>query len=143
MKLLISLSGQDYFIPWSDSPDFTGFDPTVQQEWEQIQSEGIEFALFPDSSSPPDWDSFNTYILSDDDFNNAVLACSTVKPAISATIATAMLKYQTEGSSLFQGIFEAFCQAANITAEQKTIWANAIGIFNLPSQFIAIVRGSI
>ena len=141
MKLLISLSGQDYYVPWSDSPDFTGFDPTVKQEWDRIQSEGIEFSLFPDSFFPPDWDSFNTYILSDDDFNNAVLACSTVKPAISATIATAMLKYQTEGSSLFQGIFETFCQAANITAEQRTIWVNAIEGFNLPPAFISLIRG--
>lgn len=141
MKLLISLSGQDYYVPWSDSPDFTGLDPLVQQEWERIQSEGIEFSIFPDSSSPPDWDSFNAYILSNDAFNDAVLACSTVKPAISATIATAMLKYQTEGSSLFQGIFEAFCQAANVTTEQRTIWANATKGFNLPPAFFILIQG--
>ena len=141
MKLLISLSGQDYYVPWSDSPDFTGFDTTVQQEWERIQSEGIEFSLFPDSFSPPDWDGFNTYILSDNNFNNAILACSTVKPAISATIATAMLKYQTDGSSLFQGIFEAFCQGASVTTEQRTIWANNCKSFNLPPAFVSLVRG--
>jgi hypothetical protein len=141
MKLLINLSGQNYFIPWSDSPDFTGFDPAIEQEWNRMQSEGIEFNVYPDSVVPPDWDGFNTYILSDDNFNNAVLACSTVKPAISATIATAMLKYQTDGSNLFPGIFETFCQAANITAEQRTIWANASTGFNLPAAFISLVRG--
>jgi hypothetical protein len=141
MKLLINLSGQNYFIPWSDSPDFAGFDPAVEQEWNRMQSEGIEFNVYPDLVSPPDWDGFNTYILSDDNFNNAILDCSTVKPAISATIATAMLKYQTDGSNLFQGIFEAFCQAANITAEQRTIWANASTAFNLPAAFISLVRG--
>lgn len=88
-----------------------------------------------------DWDSFNAYILSDAAFNQTMGSVMQNAPAVAVAIPAALSQVAANGVTAFALAFNAFCTVGQVTTQQRETWADIAESFNLPSDFVAVVRG--
>ena len=88
-----------------------------------------------------DWDSFNAYILSDAAFNQATGAVFALSPSVAIALPSALAQVTTNGVTAFNLVFTNFCLIGQVSPEQRDTWADIAESFNLPSDFVAVVRG--
>lgn len=138
-------------VPWVDNaPDLSGFtEPTLsvlQGVWEDFLKSGEELEII---SSPepiiepptPNWNAFNIFMLSDATFNNYCNAVFEVNKNLNSALLNAYSLVAANGVSAFIDIWEAWCSVAQITTEHRDIFANTAEGLNLPSDFVAAIRG--
>jgi hypothetical protein len=96
---------------------------------------------FVPSNGGADWDGFNAAILSDTAFNQKTGAVMGVAPAVAIALPAALAQVSTNGVAAFGLVFNAFCTAGQVSSGQRATWATLAEGFNLPIEFVDVVRG--
>ena len=138
-------------IPWANNaPDFSAFtNPTLavlQQSWQAFLDSGEELEVIPDPEPVveppvPDWDSFNAYMLSDSMFKSYRDTVRTADRELNSALFDAYGLVATNGVAAFSLVWGIWCTASGITVADKEIIATTAEGFNLPSDFVAVIRG--
>ena len=139
-------------VPWvNNAPDFSSFtEPTLSvlvTAWNDFIDNGGDLQIAPDPEPHvqplvPNWDDFNAVFLADGAFNQYCGACLSVAPVVAMAIPTALAQVSSNGVNAFRQVFLAFCQLASVTPEHRGEWATLGESYNLPTDFINIVRGA-
>ena len=89
----------------------------------------------------PDWDSFNAYMLSDPMFKTYRDTVRTADGELSSALFDAHGLVETNGVAAFSLVWGIWVSVSGITvADKETIATKAEG-FNLPAEFVAVIRG--
>jgi hypothetical protein len=88
----------------------------------------------------PDWDGFNGFILSNVEFNTYYGTGLGTAPAVTSSLPAALAQVSTNGFGAFAMVFNGFCTVAGVTSIHRGEWADMAERFNLPTDFVAIVR---
>jgi hypothetical protein len=139
-------------ISWvNNAPDFSNFtEPTLsvlQSSWQAFLNSGQELEVIPDPEPMPEpelvpnWDGFNATMLANVPFNQTMGAVMQIAPAVALAIPSALAQVSTNGVTAFALVFNSFCQLGQVDSEHRNEWADNAQGFNLPNDFVAIVRG--
>lgn len=132
-----------------NAPGFSGFtEPTLsvlQKAWQDFLDSVEELEIIPDpmpevAPPAPDWDGFNAAMLANTEFNQITGVVLNLAPTVALGIPAALAQVSTNGVTAFALVFNAFCQIGNVSSEQKETWATIAESFNLPIEFISVVR---
>lgn len=136
-------------IAWvNNAPDFSAFsEPTLsvlQKAWQDFLNSGQPLEIIPDPEPipeppTPNWDSFNTQMMTNSRFNQVYNQCLSVAPIVANALPVALDQVTTKGYSLFTIIWTQLCQIGGATAEDKQLWGGYAEANNLPQEFIAIL----
>ena len=138
-------------VQWvNNAPDFSGIaEPTLsvlQRAWQDFLASGEEIEVIPfleQESDPvvPDWNGFNFALFSDETFISYSVGINSINPAAFHVLLTQYDKVALEGVLPFIPYFEKFCQTTNVLPIHRQQWAALAEYFNLPSDFVSVVRG--
>lgn len=95
-----------------------------------------------ESAPTGDWDGFTRAILSNIPFNQYYGLGLQTAPALTASLPTALAQVVTNGTTAFTLVFGRFCQAVGVSVEHRNEWADMAEDYNLPSDFVDVVRGN-
>lgn len=90
-----------------------------------------------------DWEELVAEIMSNSEFKAAWIAASSIDPTIAWSLSTAFSMVGQGYPGNFNNIFNTMCELAQVTSEQREVWADIGATFNAPSEFLDIVRGVI
>lgn len=90
----------------------------------------------------PNWDGFNEAILSNVEFNMTTGAVLQLAPSLALALPAALSQVATNGVTAFGLVFNPFCTVGQVSSEQRGIWADLAVTYNLPGDFVGVVRGS-
>ena len=91
---------------------------------------------------PPNWDGLNQAIMGNAEFNQAYATTMQTHPLVAAALPAALTQVASGQTSMFETTFLAMCQIAQVSPEQRGIWADIGATFNAPPEFLDIVRGT-
>lgn len=104
--------------------------------WEQLW----EYVEKPPEPPQPNWDSFNTQMMSNPRFNQVYNQCLQVAPIVCASLPTALDQVTSKSSlSLFTLIWTQLCSIGGATQEDKIVWGEYAESNNLPEDFINVL----
>jgi hypothetical protein len=138
-------------IPWvNGEPDFTGFtEPTLsvlQQSWQEFLDSGEELEVIPDpepiAPAPyQDWPAFNYAMSINTKMIEYEIVANQRHPSIVAKKDLAYSIISDKGLDNFAIVYPLFCQIAEVKQEDKSYWADVAQSFNLPTDFVSLIRG--
>jgi hypothetical protein len=108
---------------------------TVTWELRELTPEEIK------ERTPPDWVGFNEAISFDSNMIDYEFAANVIHPSIVGKKDLAYSIINTGGLDNFAMAFPLFCFLTGVTQEHRDEWANLAESFNLPADFVAVVRG--
>lgn len=151
MKMALNINGTEVHVSLiNDIPDFSAFsEPTLfilQKAWQDFFASGEEIEVIPSLEQDPDpvtldWNGFNFALFSDATFIPYLMAINAVNPAAIPALLIQYNKVASEGVLPFTPYFEMFCQVTNVLPAHRQQWAALAEYFNLPSDFVSVVRG--
>lgn len=97
----------------------------------------------PQKTVVTDWEGLVAEIMSNSEFKAAWIAASSIDPTIAWSLSTAFSMVGQGYPGNFNNIFNTMCELAQVTSEQREVWADIGATFNAPSEFLDIVRGVI
>lgn len=150
--LFLTSPGATTPIPWvNNAPDFSSLtNPTLsvlQQSWQDFVNSGEVLEIIPDPEpvvEPPtsDWDSFNATLITDPAYHQAVANIrASALPGLDTPVVVALGQVPDKGVSSFSLAFTPFCEYGQVSIEQRKQWAQLAESFNLPADFVAVIRG--
>lgn len=149
--LFLTSPGATTPVPWvNNAPDFNGFtEPTLsvlQNSWQEFLNSGQELEVVPDPEpvpepTTPDWDSFNAYMLSDAMFKSYRDTVRVVDGELNSALFDAYSLVDTKGTGAFSVVWTQWCVVSQITVLHKEDIANVAEGFNLPADFVSVLRG--
>jgi hypothetical protein len=94
--------------------------------------------------APPEeeWDEFNATLLADPLYHQAVGLCNQNLPGAAPAPAIALTQVKTNGVAAFALAFTPFCTYGQVAQETRDEWGDLAELHNLPSDFVAVLRGS-
>lgn len=138
-------------VAWvNNQPDFSTFtEPTLsvlQKAWQDFLDSGEELEVVPVPDSIPEqpvanWDMFNLQMMSDPRFNQVYSQCLSIAPIVANALPVALDQVTSKGLSLFTLIWNQLCSIGDATQEDRNNWGLLAENNNLPSDFIAVLRG--
>lgn len=138
-------------VPWVDgAPVFSGFTPptlgVLQAAWADFVTSGAELEIISDAvivepTPEPDWDGFNGAVMTDPTLNALMGTVLGLAPAIALGVPAALTQVSQNGPSAFALVFGALCQLGQATQDDRDAWATMAINYNLPPDFVAVVRG--
>jgi len=149
--LFLTSPGATTPIPWvNNAPDFSAFtNPTLsvlQQSWQAFLDSGAELEVIPDPEPvveppTPDWDSFNAYMLSDSMFKGYRDTVRTADGELNSALFDAYGLVATNGVAAFSLVWGGiWVPVSGITVADREVIAGVAEGFNLPSEFVAVIR---
>jgi hypothetical protein len=152
--LFLTSPGATTPIPWvNNAPDFSAFtEPTLsvlQQSWQDFVDSGVELEVIPDPAPfveppAPNWKDFNFTLFTDTNFVSYGLAAQSTNPYLVPAIVERYGQIAKIGliESGFADYWNAFCASLGVTVEHRDDWSELAEGFNLPADFISVVRGA-
>lgn len=149
--LFLTSPGATTPIPWvNNAPDFSAFtNPTLsvlQQSWQAFLDSGEVLEIIPDPEPVveppvPDWDSFNAYMLSDSMFKGYRDTVRTADGELNSALFDAYGLVATNGVAAFSLVWGGiWVPVSGITVADREVIAGVAEGFNLPSEFVAVIR---
>ena len=149
--LFLTSPGATTPIPWmNNAPDFSAFtNPTLsvlQQSWQAFLDSGAELEVIPDPEPVveppvPDWDSFNAYMLSDPTFKGYRDTVRSADGDLNGALFDAYGLVATNGVAAFSLVWGGiWVPVSGITVADREVIAGVAEGFNLPSEFVAVIR---
>ena len=89
----------------------------------------------------PDWDSFNAYMLSDPMFKSYRDTVRSVDGDLNGALFDAYGLVATNGVSAFSLVWGLWVSVSAIAVAEKEVIAGVAEGFNLPADFVAVIRG--
>jgi len=150
--LFLTSPGATTPIPWiNNAPDFSAFtEPTLSvllKAWQDFITSGGELEIIPDpvpvvEQPVPNWDGFNAVLIQDPAYHEAVgKVRASPRPGLDTPVVVALSQVSTNGVASFALAFPPFCYFGEVSTEQRNTWADLAQSFNLPGDFVNIVRG--
>ena len=90
----------------------------------------------------PDWDGLNAAILLDPDWQAATAIVRAINPGLTEALPAAMTQIGTGQAAMFAFLYDQICTIAEVALAQRDAWATMAEGFNLPAEFVDIVRGA-
>lgn len=84
----------------------------------------------------PDWDGFNTYMLSDPMFKSYRGTVRSADGDLNWALFDAYKMIATNGCKVFSSVWHLWCNASGITKTDKEIVATTARSYNLPTEFV-------
>ena len=138
-------------VPWVDNaPDFSQFsEPTLSvlvKAWDDFVASGELLEVIPDpvevvEPSQPNWDGFNGYMLIDSLFKSYRDIVRPIDGDLNGALFDAYGLVSTNGFVAFSLVWGYWCQVSGITGDDRSVIANTAHFFNLPADFVAVIRG--
>ncbi len=102
-----------------------------------------EWSVVAKPPAPPEegWDDFNATLLSDPLYHQAVGLCNQNLPGAAPAPAIALTQVKTNGVAAFALAFEPFCAYGQVLQTTRDEWGDLAEQYNLPSEFVAVLRG--
>lgn len=91
--------------------------------------------------SPPQWEAFAVWAMSDPALNAVFATASAAAPIVAAALPAALLQVQAGNTVNFAAAWEGICVAGGASTAQRQSWGDMALGFSLPAEFVAIVRG--
>ena len=91
--------------------------------------------------APPDWDALNAAILLDPDWQAATAIVRAINPGLTEALPAAMTQIGSGQTAMFAFLYGQICTIAEVPPAQREAWATMAEGFNLPAEFVDIVRG--
>jgi DNA-binding transcriptional regulator YdaS (Cro superfamily) len=139
-------------ITWiNNEPDFSNFtEPTLsvlQKAWQDFLDSGDELQIIPDPEPytelpTPNWDKFNSQMLTDSEFNQMYNTANSLAPVVCASLPAALTQVSNGQLSMFNVIWNQIMQLGNATVEMRSKWGNWARDNNLPPEFTRIIEPS-
>ena len=151
---VIAGNGVDLFLPGLVQPgeEYVTGQPIVEQftNRDSFLSRLDELSILYEENDyvpeikelTPDWDAFNAYTLSDATFKSYRDTVRVVDGELNSALFDAYSLVDTKGTGAFSVVWTQWCVVSQITVLHKEDIANVAEGFNLPADFVAIVRGS-
>jgi len=150
--LFLTSPGATTPIPWmNNAPDFSAFtNPTLsvlQQSWQAFLDSGAELEVIPDPEPVveppvPDWDGFNAYMLSDPTFKGYRDTVRSADGDLNGALFDAYGLVATNGVAAFSLVWGGiWVPVSGITVADREVIAGVAEGFNLPAEFVAVIRG--
>jgi hypothetical protein len=149
--LFLTSPGATTPIPWvNNAPDFSAFtEPTLsvlQQSWQDFVDSGEALEVIPDPEPvveppTPDWDGFNAYMLSDPMFKGYRDTVRTADGDLTGALFDAYEMVDTKGVAAFSLVWGRWVSVSGITVADREVIATVAEGFNLPSEFVTVIRG--
>lgn len=140
-------------VPWNDgTPDFSAFEePTLsvlRDSWTNFINDG-GIAEYAEELEPtevielvaPNYPAFNVYMLTNSANIAYEVSLNSINPKLSQAVTLAYNNIVDRGLEDFAQIFPIFCSTANVSQSHREEWALAAVSYNLPQQFVSILRG--
>jgi hypothetical protein len=114
---------------------------TVNIERLEYRKEWVLDAI--ESAPIQDWPSFSLYLFGHPAFVGYGLAAESVNPWIVPAVVERYGRVLPEGivASNFPFYWGLFCQALSVSTDHRNEWADVALSFNLPADFVALLRG--
>lgn len=90
----------------------------------------------------PNWEGLVSAVMGNAEFKAAWLAAAAIDPTIAWSLPTAFGQVGLGYPGNFINLFNAICALAEVSLEQRGIWADIGTTFNAPTEFLDIVRGT-
>jgi hypothetical protein len=91
----------------------------------------------------PDWDGFNAYILANTQFKATTATVRATHPELVEALPSAYLLVGQGNPATFAFLMGQIYTVASVSQSQRNTWADtARDVYNLPADFVAVVRGS-
>jgi hypothetical protein len=141
------LPGDDWVAPdgrYLKLPDDHPLPPGPRSEWIIDWETGeITTTWEPPAALPePDWDALNAAILLEPNWQAATAIVRGINPGITEALPAAMTQISTGQTAMFAFLYSQICTLAEVSPAQRETWATMAEGFNLPAEFVVIVRGS-
>lgn len=106
--------------------------------------DGVSFtvAALPPPSSSPNWDAFNAYMLTDATFKSYRDAVRPIDGDLNSYLSDAYELIETNGVGAFSLVWGKWVAVSQITTEDRETIATVAESFNLPADFVCIIRGN-
>ena len=88
----------------------------------------------------PDWDSFNAYMLSDPMFKTYRDTVRNADGELNSALFDAYGMVATNGVAAFSLVWGIWCTASGITVADREVIATVAEGFNLPAEFVTVIR---
>lgn len=88
---------------------------------------------------PADWTGFREALLADEEFNIYYGMGLKEIPALTSNLLADLGPI----NDVFSARFEKFCQAVEVNADRRLEWAELADSFNLPVDFVNLIRGEV
>jgi len=129
----------------SPQPEYDPSTQTIREEW-VIAFETLEYRqewiIEPIVVAPvEDWPSFNTYMLTSPLFRARRDIVRPIDPELNSALYDAYALVERNGVEAFALIWAYWCQLSGIPPEEKEVLAQVAESLNLPSDFVALLRG--
>lgn len=113
------------------------------QEYQNWLAEGNQPLPYvpPVVVDPPNWEGLVAEVMSNPEFKAAWIAAAAIDPTIAWSLPTAFGMVGQGHPGNFINLFNAICALAQVSPEQRGIWADIGATYNAPSKFLDIVRG--
>lgn len=151
--LFLETPGSITLIPWvNGAPDFSIYsEPTLsifRSVWQAFLNSGEELEIIPDPEPfvelpPAQWTAFNFALFTDADFVNYGKTANQVNPFFVPALVERYGRIVLDGlqESNFAAYWQSFCLAFDVSAEHRNEWATLAKRFDLPEDFISVIRG--
>lgn len=105
-----------------------------------------DYGILPDPEPVPEppqpkWNDFNVYMLTDPDFTTHRATARAIDPELTSALFVAYGKVAEGGFSTFEAIWNQWVTISGVTSEGKNSIATVAEGFDLPEDFINILRG--
>jgi hypothetical protein len=122
------------------------YDPTMQSlsSTYVVDIDNLEYRqewTVTDLPSVPDWDGFNAYMLTDPMFKAYRDTVRTIDGDLNAALFNAYALIERNGVAAFTLVWGQWTQLSGITTENRETIATVAESFNLPVEFVGVVRG--
>jgi hypothetical protein len=150
---VIATNNSDVYIPAvvNVGTEFTTGQPVVEEYITRelllgrLSELGIEYGeedyIAEEVVIVPDWDSFNAYMLSDPMFKSYRDTVRSADGDLTGALFDAYEMVDTKGVAAFSLVWGIWVSISGITVADREVIAGVAEGFNLPSEFVAVIRG--
>ncbi len=148
MNIIIKMQSTSTVLPFVDGNPYWNADVIPESTLSLLRAAyeagHYEIILDPEPIQElpvPNWDGFNLAFSTLPSLLQAEITANQNHPSIVGKKDLAYSMINDHGTDAFALIFPLFCQAGAVDSETRLEWAELAESFNMPSDFISVIRG--
>ena len=124
-------------------PEYNPETQTINSDYivDTVNLEYRQEWVVTDLPPQPNWDMFNSQMLTDPEFNQVYNTANSIAPVVCASLPAALTQVSNGQLSMFNIVWNQIMQLGNATTEMRVKWGNWATDNNLPIDFVSIISG--
>ena len=124
-------------------PEYNPETQTINSDYivDTVNLEYRQEWVVTDLPPQPNWDMFNSQMLTDPEFNQVYNTANSIAPVVCASLPAALTQVSNGQLSMFNIVWNQIMQLGNATTEMRVKWGNWATDNNLPINFVSIISG--